>query len=539
MSSGILQPAQGGTGFSSLNDLAAPGNPVGDAIALGGANALLTLPNGVLLDAYKLNSETTYDNALAKAATALGTKGGIVYLGTAANYVFTSMVVPKSVSIVGRYKTPPFPGTNQSVDFTNLQWIRIKTGGTITLNAGAYIGQVAIAPEGMAFPQNSSSAWAGTCFTIAGDATGIENVLCVGFDTCYTAVARARGVIHNLFFDCNNGISIQNAWDTTRINGVHGWPFATIQAYAATLQVVNGVDTYDSTIAYRTGTGMKFRNSNDDTQIDGCIMVGFKIGYDFADTAGIRCGRLWSECYSLPGTIGFKFSSAVDNVFINDAQIWGCEKPILMDVQNGNRVAFDRIIVLNATAAPLVIQGGNISFNSMTCRGLPASISCITYVNTGDGRATYSYVSGLLIDESNGNATTPPVIACAGLETAYLDNLKVVSPYRAPGVSMVGGNIIYPKYLTAAGNLFLPINGDMFKVQGSDAISAVGGFYGGRRVLLLFTSTVVVNMTAAAGGGIASNTPGVTSRTFKAGGILDMYFDATYGSWREITAVTQ
>lgn len=162
----ILQPYQGGTGFASLAELASPGNPVGDAIALGAnpttpgtpsTGAANLFPNGVLLDFYKETAETTFDNAMTKAVAALGAKGGIVYLGSGASYTFNNLNIPKSIAVVGRYRIPPFPGTNQALDLTNLQWIRINSGGTVNLGPGAFIGNVAIAPTGMTFPQNSSS----------------------------------------------------------------------------------------------------------------------------------------------------------------------------------------------------------------------------------------------------------------------------------------------------------------------------------------------------------------------------------------------
>lgn len=218
---------------------------------------------------------------------------------------------------------------------------------------------------------------------------------------------------------------------------------------------------------------MTFRNSSDDTQIDGCIMVGFKVGYDFADTACIRAGRLWSECYSLPNTIGMKFSNSVENIFINDAQIWGCEKPILMDLVNGNRIAFDRIIVINPLAAPLVVHGGNISFNTLSCRGLPNGISAITYVDKGDGRATVSHVSGLLIDESSGG--TSPVIACNGLNTNYLKDLHIVAPYRPAGTAAIVGTYCFGpsfeagNYRRATATMFSSMNNKMLPAAGVTA----------------------------------------------------------------------
>lgn len=497
--------------------------------------------SGVRLDFYRVDGQPDWNAALLVAAAALGPMGGRVFLGNETEYVFDNPTIPQGVTLYGRYELPPFPGTNQDLDLEgSVQWVRLA-GGTITLSAGAGLKGVAIAPEGMPLPQTSSSAWAGTAITIGGDSTLIENVLVAGFGQAHSSVGHARGTIRNFYFDCNNGLFFQNSYDTTRCSGLHGWCFATIKAYAASYNKLppgdpnRTVDGYDARINLRSGIGLKFRNSNDDTHIDDAILVGFMTGLDLESTGGIHFGRIWTECYGRSGSIGWRCGKNVDNIYCEDYQAWSSAGPLVLDMNATERVAFGHIRFVNPLFAPCTIYGGNLTFNVMECRGTPAGASCINIVN-GDGRSTVSQVSGVLIDDTF-NTNTPPVQVPTNFIISNLDGLHIESPYRPDGTALIGGSISFPRYLTAAQTVLLPPKGRSFKMQGTATIETLGGGHAGREVTLLFRDSATLKYTGAAGGGIAGSVTGVATRVFPAGGIWRGYYDAEYGSWREMVFV--
>lgn len=150
------------------------------------------------------------------------------------------------------------------------------TGGGITTNTGAGVEGFLITPAGMQYPQSQSQVqgWTGTAITGTGTGNSVQNCIIGGFNMGVDFYDTARNYLHNVFIDCNHGVSIRNSVDIDRLYGVHVWPFFSTEA--TTKEDLE-----------RAGSGFYLEGRGAWTRLDSCFSFGHQVGYRLNATENV------------------------------------------------------------------------------------------------------------------------------------------------------------------------------------------------------------------------------------------------------------
>lgn len=212
-----------------------------------------------------INSRDT----LLRAADALQAGGRVRLSPREVALIDTDLDLPPNVWIEGDWSFRGMRLNNDSADWNNL-------GGRLILNAsktfkaggsGGYRGLI-VHPKGMNFPQTNASGFDGIALTQDGDDAGIDSCMLLGFLYGMKAFQKQRGIFTNNFFDCVNGVHIEQCYDNPQIRFNHGWPFATI-----------GAVTKPANWAERAGVGYSFKDTADWLTSWGNFTYAYLVGH--------------------------------------------------------------------------------------------------------------------------------------------------------------------------------------------------------------------------------------------------------------------
>jgi hypothetical protein len=189
----------------------------------------------------------------------------------------------------------PSINTSGSI-FNSMSQIKLGSSATINGNNSATIRGCMIVPNGMTFPQTSSGSWTGTAVALPASTShyndfSLENVLIMGFDTCFTSAGTtgSRFKFKNVNLDCNSGMLIGVVDDNSNFDNIHVWPWATVA-------VVNAGSVTPLAGLPRSGKGISFSGALE----DGAHLTGMSLSYGhtvnlFVDGPNLTVENFWSD----------------------------------------------------------------------------------------------------------------------------------------------------------------------------------------------------------------------------------------------------
>lgn len=216
------------------------------------------------------DSRTAVQNALNLVST-LG--GGTVTIPNGARVLIdgANLTIPSNCHFVGPHKIVDTSQGNTETPYGTMGGVLILNSARVILvNGGGSISGLVIHRKGMTFPNYAGAGYAGDCLHLGGDGASAQNCMILGFDRAVYSRNWSRIFCANLKIDCNNGIDIRQAGDTSIIWNCKGWPFAGSR---------NNVDNV------RSGSFIKLYGKNDWTQVVQCEEYGYLYGYELQNEA--------------------------------------------------------------------------------------------------------------------------------------------------------------------------------------------------------------------------------------------------------------
>lgn len=192
---------------------------------------------------------TDSTTAFANACTSLGALGGTVSVPSGKYLIGSNLTIPASVTLKGPYDFTGSNGNNSSYNYGTMSAIMLSSGATITQGSGSCITGHLIYQSGLTFPQNNTSAYAGTAVTFNGDDCTCHNNMILGFAQAILSVGCQRPAIYWNKIDSLNGIKVAQDFDVGRVHNNHCWPFATVGGSG------NPAAASRSGVAYQIGDG--------------------------------------------------------------------------------------------------------------------------------------------------------------------------------------------------------------------------------------------------------------------------------------------
>lgn len=440
----------------------------------------------------------------------------------------TDLNIPAGVSLRGSSDVIGNPaGTNAANLIGEIGALLLERTGTIRVNGISGLAKLLIlrADNGMRMqlPASDVSGYAGDCITVSpqagsglsargADGFMIDDVMCIGQSRALVTTSASRYTINRLWYDVNPGptraaVTITGSYDSVRVRDLHASPFGMFGKTGPTL--------------HRQGIGLLVAGANDDTQIDGALIIGYDVNASFEGTGAVNVGRLWVDAVdATPKSRGVRFGSGTSNVNIAILNSWGNEWGIEHAGKDGNRNSIGIAHVEGSTEGAVLVTGGNIHIGNLTSRQILPGNSVIRITS-----AT-SYVSGLVNDESSGS--NAPVAIPEFYTSDKIANLHVVSPYRNAGTPIFGsGTIIFP-VIPGENPLKLPLTGGEFQIVDTSTIDRIYGGWGGRRVTLRFINGAKLS----ARGNILTRSG--RDRNIAKNSLVILLYDASMSKWMEI-----
>lgn len=415
--------------------------------------------------------------------TSLSPEGGICQLADTDKIKITStnINIPKNGTL-SCSATAPGLAANSDYDFGTRGGIRLSSA-RIIVNGGS-LENCMIYRDGMTFPTADSSAFAGIATQCIYDNANFRNLLIIGFDRAITCNGYQRIKIHSVNIDALNPVQVCNSADSSDINDVHAWPFATIASYSASPS--------DAKLR-RVGIGFEICGQNDDANIDSVLAYGYDTNFKFSQTGYIHVGRIWSDYPGLSVTTsrGIWLTSpstiSIDQIFTSNTV-----QPIYID--GTGAVTIDSAFVQGfqtttgtQTAAPncVVVAAGAVNFKFLQVNG------CSTWTAI---LASTSASLTILSGKATGLQTGASAPYIANVLNGTTENLRVLNfiTDQATGTPLIGANPLLLPEIPSAAALLLRPNSDEFRVTGVTAITSISGGYGKREIELQFAGIVTV-----------------------------------------------
>jgi hypothetical protein len=430
------------------------------------------------------DGEANDTGAFAAAFESLGAKGGIITTDAQHTYRVDSLCVPPGVTIRGE-----LPQGDSPVDSVNMpigQWgaIVLNEGATIRLHSASGLDSVMVRPYGMTFPQSHSTAWAGTAVTLAtGCAYGaaVVNSFIVGFDTGISSINNARIVLDRVRIDANNPTRIIGSYDSSRLTGIHAWPFATHASFWA-----SGADypSRDKTMLYRSGTGLFLDAASDDTCVDACMFYGHLIGAQILNAGSVNIGRLWIDHpfgMKRPGNYGVFFGAGSMNAHIAALWLFGMQNGVVMAQDATDCVMIDSMIARYIDASCVSLGSGNLHVGRMRADSAAAVVSIASPASG------LTVQDGIFTNLSGPNAIVVP----SGCDANRIRvNASSDSP---PGLQLIGPNPMGFTQISSSDPLLLPTgNAEKLTVNGTVGFGGMSAGWAGKEITLFFANSLTV-----------------------------------------------
>jgi hypothetical protein len=396
-------------------------------------------------------------------------------------YLNGTLTLPVGVSLKGPYSNIGAPGNNSSAPYGSLSSIRLGTSGGITMSGGSVLDGCLIIPQGMTFPQSSSSAWTGTAITVAGDDATVMNSMIMGFALGVTSNGFQRLRVNSCNMDNVAGIFLTNSLDTPILFQVHMWPFATIASTAPATRLL------------RSGTAFSFVSNDDNGMVTNCFAFGYEVGFNISSCQSMTFTACGADNFSSPPVqpLGFSVTGASQ-----DTNFIGCQASamyigfFITETTNTNvQTRLSDCAIWACTQHGIDIDAGAFGDVSISGGILRDNAIGVT-VNSATPRVFLSNV------DFYNNANQINLLVTSA--TVYID-ADCTFGALPPGNAPVNSNLICPTIASAAGLNLLP-NDNFFNISGTATIAAINGGWARRTVTLFFeASLTVTNSTGATG----------------------------------------
>jgi len=430
-------------------------------------------------------SITDWSPILAQAYARLGEAGGRIRLATTHDYpIATSTTVPSQVTLdLGRAHIDTSGVKAGHGTFGAIKGIVLSPSATIRLGATGGIINGFVRRLGWATTDVLPTNYAGTAITLAGYGAYAHNLLIIGFDkaiapdTTVLSGQFSRVFLTNLFIDANNGIELLRSADVNWLQNIEGWPFGTIEAYAA--QAAG-----DRQIAsiLRPGTFLKSSGGMAGGLIDGVTGVGWFIGADLSVGSTMNIGRLRMETppFQPTGNIGIKLGNNLTNVVIASLALSGYETQVDVDTVDTTRTDITYAYIAQGIDV-LRVKTGNIKFGELVADKNSGSVlKLVSTTPLVEMAAHVTNHTGTYLDLPTGART---------------DRVKVDLRTGLPnGASIISsGTLIDPGTSDSGGVVDLAPVANSVSLSSTAALTTINGGWTGREVDFLITAQREMN----------------------------------------------
>lgn len=440
--------------------------------------------------------------AFTLACAALGSRGGTVkYAGK--HLINSALTIPKNVTLQGSMGLVGSPGNNASAPYQDLAALIVNPANTIQLLSGAGHDGGLLYRKGQVFPTTDAAAFAGTCFTAAGDDTFCTNSMVLGFNLALFSNGFQRIRAFNNWLDNVNGLDIRACFDIAHIHDNHAWPFATI----AGGPLGPGY--------HRAGTAFKFVSGGDWNKCTNNFSYGYSRGTQIVD-----CNSMTLLSCSHDNTQVFAGSIAIEILGTsNDTRIIGCQGAAQATSIHVNTNAGNHTSVIGCdgwvnSEHGILVSGGDVTVIGGQQR------------NTPNGLTVTNAVSTVKINSWRTKAiSVSPISLTVPTERVTYSDCEFSD--LAAGTSPVAGTLAVTAVASAA-SVLLPANRELIVVTGTTNIGTIAGGAVKQRLTLRFSAALtMLHSTGASGIRLAGNVNFVVA----AGSTLSLVFDGT--QWYE------
>lgn len=401
-----------------------------------------------------------------KALASLGAKGGIVRY-TERHLIDTTLTVPANCTLQGPSGMVGSSAIASVVNIAAVAALIVNSSATINLKNGSGIDGGMILRKGLVAPVLNSALFAGTAVTSQGDDTFLINSMVLGFNFVYDSNTWGRPRIHDVFFDCNNGIRVIACLDTGYVSRCHGWPFLTQS---------NGGD---HTALERSGVAFSMQSTGDWNKLTDCFSFGYMRGYQIVNCNSITLLSCSADgTGQLSGSIGIEISGACDDTRLVATQTAGQNYGIRIATNAGQNTTIDDANVWSCQLNGISVDSGDVTIKG-TIRDQPNHGIQVNSV------ASHVHVYASKFRNVLGNAIrndgASPYLTTSGND--YGD-------YPPANPAVLGS--LAPT-IASADPLNLPQGAsEVYNVSGTNNFNNLGGGYAGRRATLIFGGVLTV-----------------------------------------------
>lgn len=291
---------------------------------------------------------TTDDTAAVQAAIdSLGTSGGTVTIPNGCSlYIASNLTIKANVSLKGPFSLVGVNGDNVNYPLALISAIKLNSSATITLKSGAGVDGIFIYKNGLTFPQNNASSFAGTAFTADGNDVFVLNSMILGFAKAFYSSGWARARIDKVYIDCQAGIELTQCFDVPRLTDIHCWPFVT---YAGT-----------GTLARhnRTGSAFYLHDGCDGPMLSNCFCYGYLNGFYFKNASTISASNCFADNTQLyPTSVGWRFESFVNGFNSSGCAAWSCDYGVVSTLASNEHLKISGFKIYGNAIAGINLTG--------------------------------------------------------------------------------------------------------------------------------------------------------------------------------------
>lgn len=450
---------------------------------------------------------------LNSAMSAFGTGGGTLKI-QGQYRVLGTLTVPVGVSIQGKCEMPGSPGLNASAPYQNYSCgvFKVASSATISMSSGSNLSHALIYRDGMTFPAQNGSAFAGTAITANGDDVSLYAVQVMGFEKAFYSLGFQRARIQYMYGDNNNNIEIANALDVVYISNSHFWPFASIAAtggdYTNLTRSGSAIYLHDTvdwahitdTFSYGYFRGIRLSGVNNtsiigsgaDNVYDGNPLFTNSIGLLIEGNS--RDTRVFGFQAAAQQSVGVYVNTTVGNAtYLRDTTVWGGSQHGVL-VEGGD----------------VMVQGGLIG----------NSVPVVNAVSVNNS-ASRVFVNGVKFGAGNAGIINNATVS---------SNIQIGANDYSGFVTNIATNTVVTPNIASAAALVIPNNGSLFNVTGTTGVTSLGQGWAGRCITLTFTG--VLNVSNSTGSITAIRLSGGVAFATTVGATLSLCHNG--GQWYEV-----
>jgi len=444
--------------------------------------------------------------AIQAAINSLGIAGGTVILACEGKYfIGSSLIVNSKVLLKGAWKNPDVVGFSNAQTFSTVgSCIRLASSATINMQQCSSLENILIYRNGMTFPVESGTGYAGTAITAAGSSVALRNLLVMGFDKLFYGSGQ-RHVIDRVYGDNNNGIEITNSPDICYISNCHMWPFA------------SNTSIYPSIGVYRSGIAYYSHDTADWIKFTNCFSYGYKTGfkiYNANSNTLIGCGtdQNFNVTATYTDSIGFDISSNCNDTKLIGCQAASCWYGIVINTIASQTTFIDLFSTWYSKIAGIYIQNGHASISGGIIRNTDLGI-------TTDNASSVINVANVKFND----IATRPIYSSVNKTNIFVSECNFGN-----FASISGGALEFSttaEIIASSDPLVIPMTGNVFRVSGTNSFGSLRWGWMGREVTLIFQNTLTVfnsaltNQNMRLSGNTNFSAAATTSLTLKHDGV--------------------